>query len=149
MANYIIKRVNKKRTIIEQEKKVISLIMNPKLKNHENLLEISSLEIINPEIKKNICYAKFDRLFRRLASIIISFNDGEAESGDFIIALNEIEKAKMQVLDEYNNFLGKEEIKKMLQKIDFLEKEFNQKVLMYNLQINNNLIDDKVKGKGR
>ena len=149
MANYIIKRVNKKRTIIEQEKKVISLIMNPKLKNHENLLEISSLEIINPEIKKNICYAKFDRLFRRLASIIISFDDGEAEDGDFIIALNEIEKAKMQVLDEYNNFLGKEEIKKMLQKLDFLEKEFNQKVLMYNLQINNNLIDDKVKGKGR
>ncbi len=141
--DYILHKDQKKKKIISVIKMEIPYIIEPKLKNRKNMLEIKEILIVNDEIKNNICKIQFNRLFRRLTKIILEvINSGDNE-GDAIIALNEILHAKKMILDKYHNTLSKEEIKIMLKKLEYLEEEIKRYF------INVNYLNKNEKSKGR
>ena len=142
---YIIHKEEKKRKILSVVKMDVPYVMKPKLKKHKGMLEIEEILLVNNELKETICKKQFDRAFKRLTKITLEVMDGSENEGDGIIALNEIMHAKQIILDQYYHYLSKEEIKKMLKKLEYLEKEL--KNYFINLSYKNNLSEEKAKGR--
>ncbi len=153
MTNYIIKRDVHKKTIIAKESKTIPYIIKPKLKKRTNMLDISEIYVLNSQLKSFICQKQFTKAFQRLMNIVYHVIDGSEDDADSMIALNEIEHAKLILLDEYVNYLSKQEIKKMLKKLNYLEEELKKYIMQINIR--NNYLDylnqnyENTKGKGR
>lgn len=101
--------------------------------------QISNLNIVNktlahkPASQKARAY--YEKVINYLTDLLIS-DDEEGESAR--IALNEIEKFRMQIKIKYRNFLTKEELEKMSKQLKILQNEAKLKLL----EINNNLIEE-------
>lgn len=145
--SYIINRENKKKKISSVIKMDIPYVMKPNLKKRDNMLEIKEILIVDNDIKKNMCNIQFDRLFKRLTKIVLEVIDDSTNEGDSIIALNEILHAKEIVLDQYLHATTKQEIKKMLKKLEYLEEQLKQYIINLNMQ--NYLNNNQEKAKGR
>ena len=133
MYDYKIKKDTKKKLLVSQDKIVNACKLKPHFKQ-KNILDVKELLIIDQDLKQTYCHKQFDITFKRLTQILLSILENFEDEGDAIIALNEILHAKQNILDYYTNFLAKEEIKKMLKKLDYLESEL--KKLLISSKIN-------------
>ena len=137
MAEYIIHKDNKKYKIIKNKKPCVVYKMKPQIKKRKNMLEVKEIILIEKNLQANVCRIKFKHLFHRLFEIVMNILDSDDSfEGDSIIALDEIKRAKLKLLDEYSQFLSKEEIKLMLKKLDYLENGLKNNIINYNNILN-------------
>ena len=146
---YIIHKDGKKKKITSVIKMDYPYVMKPKIKHRDGMLEIKEIAIINPFIKEKICLAQFNRIFKRLTKITLEIMDGSNNEGDGIIALNEILHTKEIILDQYLHSISKQEIKKMLKKLEYLEEQLKNYFISLNMKMNfdNYLNEEKTKGR--
>ncbi len=134
MEKYVIKKRNKNKKLSKFDFLEEGYVFKPNIKN-ANLIEISSLSIINSKITNSILTKKLDKSFRRLAALILSvLKDDDATSGDVAIALNELTKEKSVVQRKYKEYLKKEEQEKYLKRIKVLEGQLKEKLLYLKLE---------------
>lgn len=158
MANkYIIKREEEPKTVKELNVSKNGYKMKPKLKKRKSLIDVKEIIIINPSLQSKVCRIQFNIIFRRLTMIIKNFiEENDGDDGDAIIAMNELERLKLLLLDHYLHYLSKAEVKKMLKKISVLENQLksyvinyqvHQQQLLYEEQMLN--MEEEKKGRGR
>jgi hypoxanthine phosphoribosyltransferase len=91
-------------------------------------LRITNKKLANP-IASKIVFQKYNELLKLLTELLIDDDD----SGDsFRVALNQIEKFRMEIKNKYRDYLLQKELEKMSKELKVLQKEAKQK--LYDLQ---------------
>lgn len=142
MEYYVIKKKNKNQKLGKFHYEE-GYVFKPNIKK-KDLIEISSLSILNPEITNAILKKKCDKTFRKLATMILSLlKEEDATTGEAMIALNELEKEKYVIQRKYKEYIKKEEKEKYLKRIKVLETELKEKMILLNLQEQRSLEEEK------
>ena len=132
MASYLIKKNDTTNEIVYMEYELEGYDFTPKSKS-EAYLKVDHVSIINPSMIEKLLALKFDKTFKKLASVVIKIIEEEGDSdSDVAIALDEISRMKSLLAKKYNKFLSKEKAQQFLLKLDYLERELRYKELAYN-----------------
>lgn len=120
----------------------------PSTKNGFNIQnqKITNISIVNIELAKpivsNYVSKKYKRLIKELTELLISDDD----SGDtFRLALDKIEKFRMEVKNKYRRFLEQKELEIMAKQLSALQKQAKLEFA----ELQNNLLSMNEMGKGK
>ena len=149
MEYYVIKKKNKNKKLGKFNFKEEGYVFKPNIKN-KNLIEISRLSILNPKIIRSILTKKCDKTFRKLATMIFKILKSEDTStGEAMLALNELTKEKNVIQRKYKEYIEKEEQEKYIKRINVLEAELKEKIIVLNLQERQFYSEEMEKGHSR
>ncbi len=128
--------------------------MNPKLRNHTDLIEVKEIIIINPSLKEKVLKLQFQVAFRRLFKIVMDNIEEDGTNTDANIVLDELLKAKKVLQKKYKDQIKNEEYRIMWNKLSLLEKEVKNKLILQKqreemLSLYNEEIKEEKKGRGR
>ncbi len=149
MKYYVIKKKNKNKKLGKFNFENEGYVFKPNIKNND-LIEISSLTILNPEITNSILIKKCDKTFRSIAAMILKILKSEdTTTGDAMIALSELTKEKNVLQRKYKEYIKKEEREKYLKRIEILEAELKEKIIILNLHERQIYSEEMEKGHSR
>ncbi len=133
MEVYVIKKKNKNKKIVKFNPEE-GYQFKPNIKN-PNLIKINNLSITDIEVTSPILITKLEKSFRKLAEIIFNIlNDEDTDSGDITIALDEVFKQKSIILNQYKEYLKKQDKDKYLKRLKLLEAELKEKLVYVEMQ---------------
>lgn len=129
MPNYLIKKDNKKKTIIYMEYDLNGYIFHPK-KRSEAHIDIEKIVIVNPSLIDKILTIKFNKAFQKISNVILKIiEDDDTDNDAVLIALDEVSRLKSIILNKYQKFLTLEKEEQFLKKIRILENELQLKMI--------------------
>ena len=112
-------------------------IYNQKITN----IKVVDTELAKPIVRKFVS-TKYKKLIKTLTELLISDDD----SGDtFRLALDKIEKFRMEVKNKYRRFLEKKELEIMAKQLSALQKQAKLEFA----ELQNNLLSMNEMGKGK
>lgn len=156
MSTYQIIKNNQK---IKWNKKEITndgYVMKLHLKEHENFIEVNEITIMDETLKNHVLNKQFQIAFRKLFKQVLEVieDDGSSE-GDYVQALNQIEKMKRVLKDKYLHEVSQEEYRFMYHKANLLEKELHDKITLQKnirkqleMMMQQEMVEEE-KGRGR
>ena len=112
--------------------------MTPKNKNIKlkDAINVNKMVIINPTLIEKLVNKKISLKLKKLIDLIINIYDSDDDPGSsMMIALNEVERFKREMLNKYLEFLNKEQLKDLDKKIKFLEQEVTVRAYYLNERI--------------
>ena len=92
--SYQIRKEKNKKNLGKRKPVCQGVKMNPKLRNHRDLIEVKEIIIINPSLKEQVLKLQFQVAFRRLFKIVMDSIEDDGTIGDANIVLDEVLKAK-------------------------------------------------------
>ena len=128
--SYQIRKEKNKKNLGKRKPVCQGVKMNPKLRNHRDLIEVKEIIIINPSLKEKVLKLQFQVAFRRLFKIVMDSIEDDGTIGDANIVLDEILKAKKILQKKYKNQIKNEEYRMMWNKMSLLEKEITNKIIL-------------------
>ncbi len=128
--SYQIRKEKNKKNLGKRKPVCQGVKMNPKLRNHRDLIEVKEIIIINPSLKEKVLKLQFQVAFRRLFKIVMDSIEDDGTIGDTNIVLDEILKAKKILQKKYKNQIKNEEYRMMWNKMSLLEKEITNKIIL-------------------
>ncbi len=144
----IVKEKNKKEITYLEYDKLSGFNMTPKNKNIKlkDAIKVNKMVIINPSFIEKLINKKINDKIKKLIDLIANiYNnpDDEDPAGTLMIALNEVEKFKREMINKYEEYMTHEQIKLLEKKIAILEQE----VTMRAYYINERQIEDEYETK--
>lgn len=104
-------------------------------------INVVDIELAKPIVRKFVS-TKYKKLIKTLTELLISDDD----SGDtFRLALDKIEKFRMEVKNKYRRFLEKKELEIMAKQLSALQKQAKLEFA----ELQNNLLSINEMGKGK
>lgn len=104
-------------------------------------INVVDIELAKPIVRKFVS-TKYKKLIKTLTELLISDDD----SGDtFRLALDKIEKFRMEVKNKYRRFLEKKELEIMAKQLSALQKQAKLEFA----ELQNNLLSMNEMGKGK
>lgn len=134
----IVKEKNKKEVTYFEYDKLKGFNMTSKNKNLKlkDAINVNKMVIINPSFIEKLITKKINMKMKKLidliANIYYSDDDDEDPAGTLMQALNEVEKFKREILNKYLDYMTKEQLKLLEQKIKILESEVTMHVYILN-----------------
>lgn len=99
-------------------------------------IKVERATIINPVFVESILKRKNNnQLEKYLEYIMLILEDEDAGEDDVVIALDELNRFRMMIINKHRKYLKDEYIDKMLKRIKVLEDELRLKRISYNVQI--------------
>ena len=112
--------------------------MTPKNKNIKlkDAINVNKMVIINPTLIEKLVNKKVSLKLKKLIDLIINIYDTDEDPGSFMMmALNEVERFKREIINKYLEFMNKEQLKDLDKKIKFLEQEVTIRAYYLNERI--------------
>ena len=107
---------------------------NIKLKDAIN---VNKMVIINQSFIDKMIDKNIDSKFKKLINFILGiYDDGDDPAGNMMLALNEVEKFKREVINKYLNYMNKKQLEKLERKIRLLEAEITKRSYLMNEMMN-------------
>lgn len=131
----IVKEKNKKAITYFEYDKLSGFNMTSKSKNIKlkDAINVNQMIIINPSFIEKLINKKINSRLRKLIDIIAgSFDDDEDPANGLMIALNEVEKFKREMINKYLEYMSKEQLKFLNQKIKILEDQITMQAYVIN-----------------
>ena len=89
--------------------------------------------IINPSFIEKLINKNIDKKFKKLLNFIINlYEDSDDPSSNMMLALNEVEKFKREIINKYLDYMNKKQLKKLQQDIQYLEKQITLQSYLLN-----------------
>ena len=109
---------------------------NIKLKDAIN---VNKMVIINPSFINKLIDKNINRKLEKLIKYIIGIYDADDDpAGNLMLALNEVEKFKREIINKYLAYMNKKQLKDLDQKLKILENQVTmQSYLLNESKINN------------
>lgn len=112
--------------------------------------EIREIKVVSKNLANPIAASKVMHRYRQLVNYLTEVlieDDGDDSDGSYREALNQIEKFRLMVKNEYRNFLTRKELEHMSKQLVILQKELNNRIL----EIHNSYMEmlNKENGRGR
>lgn len=137
--NYLIVKDKKKKQVIYFEcNKLNGYQMTAKNKNIKlkDAINVNKMVIINQSLIDKIINRNIDSKFKKLINLILGIYDtSDDPAGNMMLALNEVEKFKREVINKYVNYMNKKQLEKLERKIRLLEGEIAKKSYLMNERI--------------
>ncbi len=103
---------------------------------------IGVIKFYNTEIITSVIKRSIDNRFKKLLELIASIEESDSDPSDgLIFCLDEASKFKQEMINKYNRFLKKSEIEFINKKIELIEKEVKNKLMVYRL-LNSPIFDE-------
>ena len=116
-------------------------------KKEKNLMQVSHITVVNPQMIDSILSLKFNKRFNKLLKYInFILNSDDNDSTNIAIALNEVELLRSILLNRYQKFLNQEKEELFLRKLRIVENELRLKEVML-LANENTYLEQKEKGR--
>jgi hypothetical protein len=98
-------------------------------------IKVERATIVNPIFVEAILTRKNNaQLEKYLEYILMVLNDEDAGEDDVVIAMNEIERFRMMLINKHKKYLKDEYVEKMVKRIRILEEELKIKRASYNFE---------------
>ncbi len=110
-----------------------------------NMIKVNSMNVIDPILIDNLLRKKIEKKIEMLIFKIVNVMDSD-DDDDAQKALTEAERLKYILLNEYQDFLEEEYIKKMAKKIQIIEDELRVRMMMKYRYDN---VKEETKGRSR
>ena len=78
---------------------------------------------------------KTDHSFKKLLELIIRMDEDDNPSNGYMICLNEIDKFRHELINRYEKYLKKEQLNFFKKKIDLIEKDIQNKLLVERINL--------------
>lgn len=97
-------------------------------------ITIDKMVIIKPKFIENFIMHKINTKLKKLIDLLANIydEDNNDPAGSLMVALNQIERFKREIVNKYLNYLSKEKLKKLERKIRILEEQVTMHVYMIN-----------------
>lgn len=142
----VVKDKDKKEIIYMEYDKLEGMDITPKKKTRfEDLIQVNKLVLIQPTLIEKLVHKKVDRHFKRLLKLVTVILDTDDDTGTALReGLNEIEKFRLEIKNNYREYMTKEELHMLAKKLTILQEELKQKIF-----ITENIITNQKAGKSR
>ncbi len=101
--------------------------LNPKNNaKRTDVISVKNLRIIEESFSENIARKNIERKVQKLLILIMKVLDTEDPDDDFLV-LDEADRIKSLLMNEYVKVLGEDYRKNIIKKIDYIVNEFNNK----------------------
>ena len=141
MASFLLKKDEKNNEIIIMDYEDKGYTFKPGNKS-KSRLKVNQITIINSSMIDAILTSKFNKKYRRLLMIafnIIQSPDEDTTEGDIMIALDEIAKLRVIILNKYQKFLSHQKEEKFIKQLRILENELRAKQINIRMNMMNNM----------
>ena len=123
----IIKEKNKKHISYFEYDKLDGFNMTSKSKNIKlkDAINVNKMVIINPSFVEKLINKKINVKIKKLIDLIsnIYASDDDDPAGTLMLALNEVERFKREMINKYMNYMTTEQLMLLDKKIKILESE--------------------------
>ena len=133
----VVKEKNKKTINYFEYDKLNGFNMTSKNKNIKlkDAINVNKMIIINPSFIEKLINKKINLKIKKLIDLLANiYNDGDDEdpAGTLMIALNEVEKFKRQMINKYEEYMSREQIRLLEKKIAILEQQVTMQAYYIN-----------------
>ena len=128
--NYLIvkDKDNKSVTYFEYDK-IEGYNLKPKNTPIKDCIHVNKMIIVNPSLIDTLVTKKINNRFKKLIKLISYLYEENDETGEgYRLALNEISKFRMELINKYKSYLSEEKLKLLDNKLSILEEEVNLKL---------------------
>ena len=102
---------------------------NPyKVKNRKDFQ--GTINFYNNDLIYKVIKRKTDNSFKKLLELIIRIDETENPGDGYVICLNEVDKFRHELINRYEKYLKKEQMNFLKKKIDLIEKDLKNKLLI-------------------
>lgn len=148
----IIKEKNKKEVVCFECSKLSGYNMTSKNKNIKlkDAIKVNKMVIINPSFIEKLINKKINSKIKKLIDLlamIFEVGDDEDPAGSLMLALNEVEKFKREMINKYLDYMNKEQLKKLNEKIKILETEVTMHAYLKNESRNESIYYETTKAR--
>jgi len=91
---------------------------------------VGKINFYNSDITYKVIKRKTDHSFKKLLELIIRIDEDDNPSDGYIICLNEIDKFRHELVKRYEKYLKKEQMNFLKKKIDLIEKDIKNKLII-------------------
>ena len=95
------------------------------------------IRIFNSELKDVAIKKGINSHFKKLLELIVSTSEDGDNADGLMLCLDEIQKFRNEINNKYNSFLKKKEKEVALKKLEVIERELKEKLVMYQLCYDN------------
>ncbi len=113
--------------------------LNSKNKNIKlkDAINVNKMVIINQSLIDKVINKNIDSKFKKLINLILGIYDtSDDPAGNMMLALNEVEKFKREVINKYISYMNKKQIERLDKKIRLLEGEITKQSYFMNEKMN-------------
>lgn len=142
MASFLLRKDEKESEILSMDYDAKGYTFKPRAKMRDNYILVNHIKLVNPLMIDGILTAKFNKKYRQLVMIVFNIlqsSDEETTEGDIMIALDEIAKLRVIILNKYQKFLSHEKEEKFVKQLRILENELRAKQISIRMNMMNNL----------
>ncbi len=128
--NYlIVKDKNSKSVTYFEYDKIKGYRLKPKNTPFKDCINVNKMIIVNPSLIETLITKKINKRFNKLIQLISYLYEENDPSGEgYRLALNEISKFRMELINKYKSYLSEEKLKLLDNKLSILEQEINLKL---------------------
>ena len=142
---YLLIKDKKEEKIETDLKKIPGFVFNPQNNIKYDGIVIDELKLTKPELIEKILKKKIKRKLSLYTQLIIELIDSsEEDDGTIDIVLNDLERYKRVINNNYKAYLSKKYLDLLHKKIELLENELKTKQMFLKLNV-----ETEKKGKGR
>ena len=138
---HLYKRKTKERKVELDTKKEIGYTIKPKNTMKYEGIVVNSMTIIDDYLIKTLLKKKIKKkLDMYLQFLITVLEEDDTDGGHLMFALNDLERYRRQVINNYKKYLEEKYIKLLMNKMDLIEQELKSKI---KTDINNFSFEEK------
>lgn len=147
---HLYKRKTKERKVELNTKKEIGYTIKPKNQMKYEGIVVNSMTIINNELIQTLLKRKIKKkLDMYLQFLITVLEEDDTDGGHLMFALNDLERYRRIVINNYKKYLEEKYIKLLMNKMDLIEQELKAKIKIDLNSFNFGEIEKEEAKKGR
>ena len=140
---YLLVKDKKEESLETDLKKISGFVFNPQNNIKYDGILVDEIKLAKPELVEKVLKKKIKRKLSLYTQLIIELIDSSDEDdGTIDIVLNDLERYKRVISNNYKAYLSKKYLDLLLKKIDLLENELKTKQVFLNTNV-------EKKGKAR
>ena len=140
---YLLVKDKKEESLETDLKKISGFVFNPQNNIKYDGILVDEIKLAKPELVEKVLKKKIKRKLSLYTQLIIGLIDSSDEDdGTIDIVLNDLERYKRVINNNYKAYLSKKYLDLLLKKIDLLENELKTKQVFLNTNV-------EKKGKAR
>lgn len=140
---YLLVKDKKEESIVADLKKTPGFVFNPQNNIKYDGVVVDELKLIKPELIEKILKKKIKRKINLYTQLIIELIESDDDDGTIDIVLNDLERYRRVINNNYKVYLSKKYYDLLQKKIELLENELKTKQMFLNINV------EEKKGKSR
>jgi len=152
MASFLLKKHDNNYEIKDMDKDIKGYTFKPGTKSTSKYIKVNHVTLVDNDIIDAILTSKFNKKYRQLVMIVFNIlqtSNEDTSEGDIMIALDEIAKLRVIILNKYQKFLSHAKEEKFVKQLRILENELRAKQINIRMNMLNNMyVYDEEKSRG-